>query len=208
MAISARAGSRSTPPLDSCVLQAGQRLILSKPNHNWSTTIVVGHGIIRLSTVANEVNPEITVALISSLDNCTFHHPNSENLQIEAIKDTVIKITNEQKIHTASDDFLQEWIFQLYRVRHPIKTEERLKSLLRLLIFKIGSRTAEGYKLEFLLSHSRLAEMIGATRSTVSRSLGALKDKGIISIDEMKGELVANNSQLISTTPAGITLPL
>ena len=207
MAINARAESRSIP-LDSCVLQAGQRLILSRPNHNWSTRIVVGHGIIRLSTVANEVNPEITVALISSLDNCTFHHPNSENLQIEAITDTVIKIINEQKIHTANDDFLQEWIFQLYTVRHPIKTEERLKSLLRLLILKIGSRTPEGYKLEFLLSHSRLAEMIGATRSTVSRSLGVLKDKGIISIDEMKGELVANNSQLISTAAAGITLPL
>ena len=207
MAISASRRPRSTPQ-DSCVLQAGQRLILSRPNHNWSTRIVVGHGIIRLSTVANEVNPEITVALISSLDNCTFHHPNSENLQIEAITDTAIKITNEQKIHTASDDFLQEWIFQLYTVRHPIKTEERLKSLLRLLILKIGSRTPEGYKLEFLLSHSRLAEMIGATRSTVSRSLGVLKDKGIISIDEMKGELVANNSQLISTAAAGISLPL
>ena len=207
MAISTGNGSYSRSK-DSCVLQAGQRLILSRPNHNWSTTIVVGHGIIRLSTVANEVNPEITVALISSLDNCTFHHPNSENLQIEAITDTVIKIINEQKIHTANDDFLQEWIFQLYTVRHPIKTEERLKSLLRLLILKIGSRTPEGYKLEFLLSHSRLAEMIGATRSTVSRSLGVLKDKGIISIDEMKGELVANNSQLISTAAAGITLPL
>ena len=205
MAISTGNGSCSK---DSCVLEAGQRLILSRPNHNWSTTIIVGHGIIRLSTVANEVNPEITVALISSLDNCTFHHPNSENLQIEAITDTAIKIINEQKIHTANDDFLQEWIFQLYRVRHPIKTEERLKSLLRLLILKIGSRTPEGYKLEFLLSHSRLAEMIGATRSTVSRSLGVLKDKGIISIDEMKGELVANNSQLISTATTGITLPL
>jgi len=207
MAISTSNRSLSKPQ-DLCILQAGQRLFLSRPNHNWSTTIFVEQGIIRLSTVANEINPEITVALISPLDNGSFHHPNSENLQIEAITDTVIKIFNEQKIHTANDDFLQEWIFQLYTVRHPIKTEERLKSLLRLLILKIGSRTPEGYKLEFLLSHSRLAEMIGATRSTVSRSLGVLKDKGIISIDEMKGELVANNSQLISTATAGITLPL
>jgi hypothetical protein len=193
---------------NSCILQIGQRLILSKPNHKWSTTIVVGKGVIRLSTVANEINPEITVALISSLDNCTFHHPNSENLQIEAITESVIKIDIEQKIHTANDDFLQEWIFQLYTVRHPIKTEARLKSLLRLLILKLGIRTPEGYKLEFLLSHSRLAEMIGATRSTVSRSLGVMKDKGIISIDAMRDELVVKNQQLISTTTAGITLPL
>ena len=207
MAISASRRPRSTPQ-DSCVLQAGQRLILSKPNQNWSTTIFSEQGIIRISTVANEINPEITVALISSLDNCTFHHPTSENLQIEAITETVIKINNEQNIHTANDDFLQEWIFQLYAVRHPIKSEERLRSLLRLLVLKLGIRTPEGYKLTFLLSHSRLAEMIGATRSTVSRSLGVLRDKGTISIDEMRGELIVKDSQLISTTAAGITLPL
>jgi CRP-like cAMP-binding protein len=58
------------------------------------------------------------------------------------------------------------------------------------------------------VSHSRLAEMIGATRSTVSRSLGVLKEKGVISIDEMRGELVVKDFQLISTTATGITLPL
>ena len=207
MAIGAGKGSRSRLQ-DFCVLQAGQRFILNRPNYKWSTTIFMEQGIIRLSTVANEINPEITVALISSLDNCTFHHPSSENLQVEAITESIIMIKNEQKIYTANEDFLQEWIFQLYTVRHPIKTEERLKSLLRLLILKLGIRTPEGYKLKFLLSHSRIAEMIGATRSTVSRSLGVLKEKGIISIDEMKGELLVKDSQLISSTTAGITLPL
>jgi DNA-binding transcriptional ArsR family regulator len=207
MAISEAKRSRSRPQ-DSCVLQAGQRLILSRPSHNCSTTIFAEQGIIRLSTVANDINPEITVALISSLDNCTFHHPSSENLQVEAITESIIMINNEQKIHTANEDFLQEWIFQLYTVRHPIKTEERLRSLLRLLILKLGIRTPEGYKLKFLLSHSRLAEMIGATRSTVSRSLGVLKEKGIISIDEMRGELIVKDSQLISSAATRITLPL
>jgi DNA-binding transcriptional ArsR family regulator len=181
---------------------------LTKPNHNWPTSIVAGQGVIRLSTVENESNPEITVALMSPLDDCTFCHPSSENLQIEAITDSVIKINNEQKAHEAGDDFLQEWIFRLFTVRHPIKSEDRLKSLLKLLITRLGKRTSEGYKLQFLLSHSRLAEMIGATRSTVSRSLGALKDKGVISIDEMRKELVINDSELISTTATRTTLPL
>ena len=207
MAISTRKGERNGP-LRSCLLQTGQRLILTKPNHNCATTIIAVQGIIRLSTVENESNPEITVALMSPLDDCTFCHPSSENLQIEAITDSVIKINNEHKLHAASDDFLQEWIFQLFTVRHPIKSEDRLKSLLRLLIIRLGKRTQEGYKLQFLLSHSRLAEMIGATRSTVSRSLGALRDKGIISIDEMKEELVINDSELIPTTATRAALPL
>ena len=145
---------------------------------------------------------------MSSLDDCKFCHPDSQNLQIEAITDCIIRINNEQKAHTSNDDFLQEWIFRLYTVRHPIKSEDRLKSLLRLLIIRLGKRTQEGYKLQFLLSHSRLAEMIGTTRSTVSRSLGALKEKGIISIDEMKEELVVKDSELIPTTATRVTLPL
>ena len=207
MAISTKGGERKGQPKP-CSLQAGQRLILTKPNHDWSTTIVAEQGIIRLSTIENESHPEITVALMSSLDDCKFCHPDSQNLQIEAITDCIIKINNEQKSHTSNDDFLQEWIFRLYTVRHPIKSEDRLKSLLRLLIIRLGKRTPEGYKLQFLLSHSRLAEMIGTTRSTVSRSLGALKEKGIISIDEMKEELVAKDSELIPTTATGVTLPL
>ena len=194
--------------LKQCSLQAGQRLILTKPNHNWPTTIIAEHGIIRLSTVENESNPEITVALMSSLDDCKFCHPGSEHIQIEAITDCFIKINNGHKDLAANDDFLQEWIFQLYKVRHPIKSEDRLKSLLRLLIIRLGKRTPEGYKLQFLLSHSRLAEMIGTTRSTVSRSLGALRSKGIISIDEMKEELITNDSELIATTATRTTFPL
>ena len=207
MAISTKEGKHSGA-LKSCSLQAGQRLILTKPNHNWPTTIVAVQGIIRLSTIENESHPEITVALMSSLDDCKFCHPGSQNLQIEAITDCIIKINNEQTSHTYNDDFLQEWIFSLYTVRHPIKSEDRLRSLLRLLIIRLGKRTPEGYKLQFLLSHSRLAEMIGTTRSTVSRSLGALKEKGIISIDEMKEELVVKDSELIPTTATRVTLPL
>ena len=207
MAIGTKKSERKGP-LKPCSLPAGQRLILTKPNHNWPTTIVAEQGIIRLSTVENESHPEITLALMSPLDDCKFCHPDSQNLQIEAITDCIIKINNEQKAHTSNDDFLQEWIFRLYTVRHPIKSEDRLKSLLRLLIIRLGKRTQEGYKLQFLLSHSRLAEMIGATRSTVSRSLGALRDKGIISIDEMKEEVVAKDSELIPTTATGVTLPL
>ena len=121
MAISTKKSERKGP-LKPCSLPAGQRLILTKPIHNWPTTIVAEQGIIRLSTIENESHPEITLALMSSLDDCKFCYPGSENLQIEAITDCIIKINYEQKVHAANDDFLQEWIFRLYTVRHPIKT--------------------------------------------------------------------------------------
>ena len=63
----------------------------------------------------------------------------------------------------------------LHVVRHPVKADERLFNLLKLLVYRLGRRTKEGCTLSFLLSHSRLAEIIGTTRSTVSRSMAKLR---------------------------------
>ena len=62
--------------------------------------------------------------------------------------------------------------------------------LFELLCQRLGKRAIDGYLLEFLLPHARIAEIIGATRSTVSRSIGGLKRSEQISIDEMRKELI------------------
>ena len=80
-------------------------------------------------------------------------------------------------------------MFQLRAVRHPIKAEDRLLKLFELLISRFGKRTSKGYLLEFLLSHSRIGEIIGATRSTVSRGISTLKRTKPIEIDELKHQL-------------------
>ena len=60
----------------------------------------------------------------------------------------------------------------------------------RLMTTKLGKRTREGLLLEHTLSHARIAEIIGSTRSTVSRTISTLRKTQQIYIDELKGQII------------------
>jgi CRP-like cAMP-binding protein len=108
---------------------------------------------------------------------------------LEALTESTFTIQYGQDSINEQDDFLTEWLIALHLARHPVNAEERLLNLLKLLVYRLGRRTRDGCTLNFLLSHARLAEIIGATRSTVSRAMGKLRQNGSISIEESKGLL-------------------
>ncbi len=171
-------------------LRTPQTLVLPKPATGGLIRLCMHEGILRISCVPKNDKPEMTLAMTSSLEQGVFQYPTSAILQIEAISDSCFSLQKVSKDVNIEDDFLNEWIFQLHSVRHPIKAEDRLFRLFELLISRFGKRTAEGYLLEFLLPHSRLAEIIGATRSTVSRGVSTLKQSNIIVVDELRGHLI------------------
>ena len=172
------------------VLQAAQILTLSKPSDGISMRINVQSGVLRISSTPTERSEEITLAMSSKYEQGAFQHPEGFNLQVEAMSEASFWIDYQQIGANQEKDFLSDWIIQLHWVRHPIKTEERLMRLFELLCQRLGKRAIDGYLLEFLLPHARIAEIIGATRSTVSRSIGGLKRSEQISIDEMRKELI------------------
>lgn len=86
-------------------------------------------------------------------------------------------------------DLIYEWLLALHLVRHPIGAETRLNKLLQLLVNHFGIRQAEGYCLPFMLSHNRLAEIIGTTRSTVTRHLNHLKHIGMIVVSKQANSM-------------------
>ena len=172
------------------VLQAAQILTLSKPSDGISMRINVQSGVLRISSTPTERSEEITLAMSSKYEQGAFQHPEGFNLQVEAMSEASFWIDYQQLGANQEKDFLSDWILQLHWVRHPIKTEERLMRLFELLCQRLGKRAIDGYLLEFLLPHARIAEIIGATRSTVSRSIGGLKWSEQISIDEMRKELI------------------
>lgn len=47
-----------------------------------------------------------------------------------------------------------------------------------------STRRRDGYLLPFTIPHSRLAELIGATRSTVTRQINALRQQGDLQLWE------------------------
>ena len=83
-----------------------------------------------------------------------------------------------------------DWIIQLHIVRHETNLENRLMKFFRLLMTRLGKRTSEGLLLEHTLSHARIAEIVGSTRSTVSRTISTLRKTQQIYIDELKGQII------------------
>ena len=171
-------------------LRTHQTLVLPKLATGGLIRLCMHEGILRISCLPKNDCPEMTLAVTSPLEQGVFQYPDSVILQVEAISDSSFSLQKTIQECSFVFDFLSEWMFQLHSVRHPIKAEDRLLRLFELLISRFGKRTPDGYLLEFLLPHSRLGEIIGATRSTVSRGISALKQSNIITIDELRGQLL------------------
>ena len=75
-------------------------------------------------------------------------------------------------------------------VRQERSLEDRLMKLFYLLTTRLGKRTAKGLLLDHTLSHARIAEIIGSTRSTVSRTISKLRKTEQIYIDDLKNQLL------------------
>lgn len=61
------------------------------------------------------------------------------------------------------------------------RTMDRLIGFLTLLIEEFGESCPEGYYLPFPLTHAQIGSAIGSTRVTITRLMGKLRQKGIIS---------------------------
>lgn len=65
-----------------------------------------------------------------------------------------------------------------------ISAVEKLARLLLSMADQFGSRTTNGITLRTLLTHEEIAQMIGASRETVTRSLNMLKRQRVIRAEE------------------------
>lgn len=171
------------------VLQPAQILTLSRPSDGVSIRLNVQSGVLRLSSTATDQSEEITLALSSRYEQGRFQHPGDFNLQVEALTEARFWIEYHHMGSVPERDFLSDWILHLHWVRHPVKTEVRLMRLFQLMCQRLGKRTMDGYLIEFLLPHIRIAEIVGATRSTVSRTIGTLKRSGLIIINDEEKQL-------------------
>jgi hypothetical protein len=62
------------------------------------------------------------------------------------------------------------------------RTIDRLYAFLTLLVQEHGESRDDGYYLPWVLTHSQIASAIGATRVTVTRSIGKLRQRGLIRV--------------------------
>ena len=86
-----------------------------------------------------------------------------------------------QKVQAAFRQQLQRkllWLGNLGQRR----AIDRLKGFLTLLLEEYGEPSPHGLVLPWTLTHSQIGDAIGATRVTVTRSLGTLRSRGFIKV--------------------------
>ena len=171
-------------------LNSYETVRLGRPQAGEDIEITVKSGIIRIAGKQLNNTKDITLAFACRADAFKFHYPEDLEIAIEAITDTTYIVESIEKNGSDTSDVIMEWIIQLHIVRHEKNLESRLMKLFRLLITRLGKRTPEGLLLEQTLSHARIAEIVGSTRSTVSRTISTLRKSKQIYIDELKGQII------------------
>lgn len=183
-------------------LAQGEALLLSRSldSSSW-VRLEVEAGIGRVSVSFGDAWPDVTLAFCGGVEPEWLQFPDGGLCQIEALTPMRLRVHRGRSAqHHAADlsssqgfgqrELITEWLLDLHLVRHPVGTDARLAALLRLLVSRFGIRTAEGYRLPFSLGHARMAEMICATRSTVTRQLMLLRQAEQVRQEDTAGGLL------------------
>ena len=171
-------------------LNSSETAPLERPQAGEDIEIKVKSGVIRIAANQFKNAEDITLAFACKAEIFKFHYPGDLEITIEAITDTTYIVESIGKKGSDTSDAIMEWIIQLHIVRNETNLENRLMKFFRLLITRLGKRTPEGLLLEHTLPHARIAEIIGSTRSTVSRTISTLRKSQRIYIDELKGQII------------------
>ena len=171
-------------------LNPSETIALARPQAGEQIEIVVKNGVIRIAANQSKDSANLTLAFACKVDTFKFHYPEDLEITIEAITNTTYFVESKKKTDPVTNDALLEWIIQLHILRHETNLESRLMKLFKLLMTRLGKRTSEGLLLELTLSHARIAEIVGSTRSTVSRTISTLRKTRQIYIDELRGQIV------------------
>ena len=130
------------------------------------------------------------MAFACKSDDCKFNYPRDLEINVEALTDTTYLVRKTNTSKPNESDTIVDWVIQLHMVRQERSLEDRLMKLFYLLTTRLGKRTAKGLLLDHTLSHARIAEIIGSTRSTVSRTISKLRKTEQIYIDDLKNQLL------------------
>ena len=179
-------------------LKEGQTFLLSPPSETLQCVrLVFLSGIARISGSYGHIFSDITLGFCGDSEKSWINLPDDSHLLLEAMTDASLDVDYQDNC-PIQQDLMWQWLFDLHLVRHPVGSEARLISLLQLLVSRFGIRRGDGYFLPFALGHSRIAELIGATRSTVTRQITILRNQRDLTLNEPNGFFLLS-ARLIET---------
>ena len=171
-------------------LNSSETIALERPQAGKEIEIIVKKGVIRIAANQSENSENLTLAFACKADVFKFQYPGDLDIRIEAITDTTYIVEAINKSESKADDAIMDWIIQLHILRNEANLQIRLMKFFELLMTRLGKRIPEGLLLEHTLSHARIAEIVGSTRSTISRTISTLRKDQKIYIDELKDRII------------------
>lgn len=174
-------------------IKAGQSVLLSTETSGVCLQLSVQNGFARIS------DSELTLGFVGPGDPQIARIPVGCAGCLEALTDVSISWRPLAGRCQSGDDLISDWMADLLRLRAYGDAERRLRSLFQVLLASYGCRVAQGYWLPFLMSHQRLAELIGSTRSSVTRVVVGMRQRSEL-IDP---SVLSNQSVLGTASVAG-----
>jgi len=172
------------------ILNAGEEAqIFGEVPHGSPYALFTTQGIGRVGVEAGLGGGEITVGFIGSANQEWIQATPVARMSIEALTPLHLEIKPISS-HGDGQELIRQWLWDLHLVRHPVGAMARLTAFLQLMVVRFGRRNRDGYTLPFQLSHSRLAEVIGVTRSTATRLLSLLRQQGQLSFNPNDGSVL------------------
>lgn len=169
------------------ILSPGEQVLLPTNERGESLfSLRTQQGVGRLATITEIKKSDMTLGFTGASCSEWLITPQTGQITIEALTPLEILVTPADSIHL-QNELIRHWLWDFHHVRHPVGAMARLKALLQLMITRFGRRTLEGYTLPFYLSHSRVAELIGVTRSTATRLLNIQRQQGQLCVDGLSG---------------------
>jgi hypothetical protein len=194
-----RSGPRQLNSTHHLQLREGQTYLLDQcSDQRRCVQIACEQGVARLAVGFDDTFPEVTLAFCGDPEGQWLRLPQGVMLMLEAVSPCNLRLHYAEHC-PEHHDLLMQWLIALHLVRHPVGTEPRLVALFQLLVMHFGIRRSDGYLLPFSIAHSRLAELIGATRSTVTRQINGLRQQGDLQLTGSGGLLFSD--RLIEQKP-------
>ncbi|HGY5553589.1 MAG TPA: helix-turn-helix domain-containing protein [Prochlorococcus sp.] len=153
----------------------------------------------RLSGCFGDHLSDVTLAFCGDAEAGWLRLPYDNTFLLEALTNSSLELQYSDRL-PIEQDLLWKWLFDLHLVRHPVGAEARLITLFQLLVNRFGIRRGDGYLLPIPLGHARIAELIGATRSTVTRQISQLRKLNHLQLIEPDGIFLLSAPLVESTT--------
>ncbi len=171
----------------------GDTLLLGASNSDDCAQLAIVEGVVRLSASFTQNLSDVTLAFSGPCQPELLRLDPHRPYLLEAITDVEFMLSDGGSV-TGAEDLISFWLLRFHLIRHHLAADRRIIQLLCELTQQFGLRTAEGYRLPFLLPHARIAEVVGSTRSTVTRQLTRLRDDGYLQTEESERRMTLTDS--------------